>query len=182
MASLIQAYILHRGVMMVILVVLALALSPRYAVTYVPGGETVKQVVARTHAKEVLGGDYYAKCDGWHVPFDLVIVNGRKVVAYQGKKPVLAISRSGMMRIEKPYRRRKDDLYAVTGSTYPVKPGLRTARQVVVLLSPRRLKLVKFVGTYGQAKRRLRGRYLFMDGGHSVNPWVRMPTHIVRRW
>lgn len=179
---------------MVILVALTFVLSPRYVVTYKPGGETIDQVIARTHAKEVIGGDYYARNEGYHLAFDLVIVKGKLQVAYQRKRAVLVISRSGLMRIEKPYRRRRDDYYALSGSTYPTKPGKRCWRQLIVLIDPHRLRLIKLRGNYCDIQRRVekirqahkrerkRVEYLLMDGGHSVHPYVRMPTHLARLW
>ena len=168
------------------LAMLPFALSPvvhsKYAVTYAPGGETVKQVIARTGAKEVVNGDYYGKTkSGKHFAFDLVLIKGKRHINYMGRRPVLVIGRNGKVRIEKPYKPQKGDFYAVAGSFYPTDPNAKRGRHVVILKSSKKLKFLKIVGTYRQIEKRLKGvRHIYMDGGSSFNPNVRLPTHIIR--
>lgn len=164
---------------------LILAVMPRYAVTHCHGGETAKQVIHRTGAKEVIGGYYFGRVrrTDKRFAFDLVMIKGKVVVPYQGKKPVLVIGRTGEMRIEKPYKHRKNDYYAITGSFTPVDPSRRCPRQVVVLKSSHKLKFIRFVGTYRAGQIRFKGqKYLWMDGGRASNPNAKVPTHIIRKW
>jgi hypothetical protein len=168
-----------------LIILVAKAPHPRYAITHAHGGETVRQVIKRTGAKEVLGGDYFGRHHKTKqvFAFDLVLIKGKTVIPYQGRRPVLVVSRFGKVRIEKPYRPKKDDYYAIAGSFVPADPNRRCSRQAIVLKSATKLKFVRFVGTYRSAKRRFKGqKFIFMDGGHAANPCVRVPTHVIRRW
>jgi len=146
------------------------------------------RVASRTGYRQIIGGDYFGTYRrgsrrGRIFAFDLVMIKGKIIIKYQGKRPVLVISRYGSMRIEKPYRHKSDDFYAISGSSYPTDPGRKCGRQIIVLKSPYQLKFIQIVGTWRDIQRRVKGqRYILMDGGHSVNPWVKKPTFVVRRW
>jgi hypothetical protein len=161
--------------------IIAWLLIPVIVVTYKPGGETADQAMKRLNGVEVMGGGYYANAKGVRHSIDLVIVEGKTVIPYRKdlRRPVLVIDKGGNVRIDRNYQPSKEDWYAVAGASIPADRYSYRARQLVVLdPTP---KFVKLNGTHKQVAKKLSGKnFIYMDGGSSVSPNARLPSHIVR--
>ena len=158
-------------------------LLPTIIITYKPGGETAQEAMERVGGVEVMGGGYFAYAKGIRHSIDLVIVEGETVIKYRSdlQRPVLVISKSGNIRIDRQYKEQEGDLYAVAGAEVPADPNNSRRRQIFVLSPPR---FIKLTGTHKYCSEKLKGEdFIYMDGGSSVLPTAKLPSHIVRlKW
>lgn len=170
---------LNKEVPMIALLLTAV-FSP-YLVTYCPGGETPRQAMKRVGGVEVIGGGYYAKAKGVRHSIDLVMIEGEVIIPYRKDlaRPVLVIEKSGKIRLDHPYKPTPEDWHAIGGAKVPTDAYRRRGRQIVGI-NGNQLKFYRMTGTYRECERRIKLPHLYMDGGSSVNPWVKLPSHIVR--
>lgn len=155
-------------------------------VIYRPGGQTVAQVKKQTGAHLVVPGGYYGLKNGQLANVDLTIVNGRKIAPYRRDcaRPILALA-PGRAAIFGSYTsfapHAQKFIFALAGDNVGREKTRRCWRSIVGI-SNGRLHFFKIFGSHRYCATRLKilgiGKYLFMDGGTSLAPGAKSPSHI----
>lgn len=156
-------------------------------VVYRPGGQTVAQVKKQTGGQFVIPGGYYGLKNGRLANVDLTIVNGRKIAPYRQDcaRPILALApgRAAIFGSYAGYAQHAGKFPFVLAGDYVAREKLRRCWRSVIGVGNDRLHFFKIFGSHRYCVARLKalgiGKYLFMDGGTSLSPGAKSPSHIV---
>lgn len=156
-------------------------------VAYCPGGQTAAAVKHQTGATLVIPGGYFGLKHGRLANVDLTIIAGKKLAAYRRDcaRPILAFG-AGRAAIFGSYASFVPHAgkfpYVLAGDSVAREKDRRCWRSIVGLKG-QRLHFLRLLGSYKACLKRLQqlgiGKYLFMDGGSSLDPAAKSPSHIV---
>ncbi len=160
------------------------------ATRYVPGGETVQQARKRSGAHAVLKGSYFDTASNPLCNIDLTVVDGRMLVGQRDQTSPTLMSVNQETRIVT----RKEAIklchkvkgaHCLGGVAIPVFPTERRDRHLTVEHNGSLYDLVIDKATQADCEKVLTqkgiasGKVTYFDGGDSLLPHAKMPSHIL---
>lgn len=155
-------------------------------VVYRPGGQTVAQVKQQTGGRFVIPGGYYGLKNGQLANVDLTIVKGKKITPYRWDcaRPILALApgRAAIFGSYETFAPHAKKFPFVLAGDYVAREKLRRCWRSIIGVGNGRLHFFKIFGSHRYCVACLKtlgiGKYIFMDGGTSLAPGAKSPSHI----
>jgi hypothetical protein len=156
-------------------------------VIYRPGGQTAAQVQRQTGGRLVIPGGYFGLKNGQVANVDLTIVNGRKIAPYRRDcaRPILALApgRAAIFGSYASFAPHAQKFPFVLAGDSVGREKTRRCWRSIVGIKKGRLIVLRLYASHRLCLQRLKalgiGKYLFMDGGTSLAPGAKSPSHIV---
>lgn len=174
----------------------------RFAVSYQPGGRTVKQAWEKVdeftpneNVVAVINGGYFAPDAKPIVAVDLVVSKGVELVPYRFdlSRPIIAFG-DGRVAIFtgkdgeayaklKRYQEAGGYYHAMAGDSKPQEPGNARERRIIGLRGNELVDIKLMEATWARCQKVIAeqqlDRWIYLDGGSSVYRGVKVPTHVV---
>lgn len=176
--------------------------TTRFAITYQPGGRTVKQAWGKVgeytpdeKVIAVFNGGYFDPAANPIAAVDLVVSKGVELVPYRFdlSRPILAFG-NGRVAIFTgkngeayakylQYRRVGGYINAIAVDSKPIQPKSKKARRIIGRRGHELVNMPIPDANLRDCQREIAeqqlDQWIYLDGGSSVFNWVKVPTHIV---